>query len=128
MNIKWNAQGYTDDFQFVHKYGEDVLELLDVADNSLVIDLGCGNGALTKKLSEKGYRVIGIDASKEMIDIAKNKHPDLDISYGDAVTFNLEEKADAVFSNAVFHWIDNQDGLIRNIAYQLKQGGQLVCE
>lgn len=38
---------------FVHQYGEDVLSMLDVPEGSLVVDMGCGNGALTGKLREK---------------------------------------------------------------------------
>ena len=50
MNIKWKSEEYKENFSFVHEYGEDVLKLLKIDENSLVIDLGCGNGALTKKL------------------------------------------------------------------------------
>ena len=48
----------------------------------------------------------------------------------DATEFQLEEKADVIFSNAVFHWIDvnKQEKLISNISNQLKMGGTLVCE
>lgn len=42
MNIQWDAKGYTDNFSFVHKYGEDVLELIDAKAGSLAVDLGCG--------------------------------------------------------------------------------------
>lgn len=48
----------------------------------------------------------------------------------DATEFQLQEKADVIFSNAVLHWIDagKQEKLIANISNQLKTGGQLVCE
>ena len=48
----------------------------------------------------------------------------------DAMEFQLEEKADVIFSNAVFHWIDanKQEKLNSNISSQLKMGGKLVCE
>ena len=130
MNIIWNAKDYTENFSFVHRYGEDVLSLLDAPEGSLVVDLGCGNGALTEKLREKGYRVLGVDASGDMLSIAGASYPDIRFMQADATEFSLEEKADAVFSNAVFHWIDRekQDRLLRNIADQLKPGGQLVCE
>lgn len=71
MNIKWNAQEYEDKFQFVHKYGEDVTQLINADAGAFVVDLGCGNGALSKILSQKGYRVLGIDASADMIETAK---------------------------------------------------------
>lgn len=74
MNIKWNVDGYTNNFEFVHQYGQDVLKLLDIDENSTVIDLGCGNGALTHKIAEMGCKVIGIDGSEDMIKIAKELH------------------------------------------------------
>ena len=130
MNIKWNAQNYTDNFSFVHKYGEGVMELITAAPGSFVVDLGCGNGALTEKLQEKGYRVLGVDASVDMLEKAKTMHPNLEFMAGDATGFELREKADVIFSNAVFHWIDadKQEKLIENVAKQLKIGGELVCE
>ena len=128
MNIKWDAEEYKNNFSFVHKYGEDVLNLINAPQGSLVVDLGCGNGALTKKLADMSYKVIGIDSADSMLDIAKAQNPDLDFRCEDALRFSLEEKADVIFSNAVFHWIDDQDALAANIYDQLKPGGQLVCE
>lgn len=128
MNIKWNAYGYTKDFQFVHQYGEEVLKLLDIEKSIKILDIGCGNGALTKKISDMGADVIGMDASKEMLEVAKNNYPELTFIQDDAVKFTLHEPVDAVFSNAVFHWIDNQDELLENISKVLKLNGHLVCE
>ena len=56
MNIKWDAEKYTDNFSFVHRHGTDVLKLIE-RKNGKVLDLGCGNGALTKVLHDKGYIV-----------------------------------------------------------------------
>lgn len=129
MNIKWNAENYTENFQFVHKYGEDVMELLQVAAGSRVLDLGCGNGNLTNKLKEKGYAVIGIDDSEDMLSIARASYPDIDFRKGNALNFQTEP-VDAVFSNAVLHWIDRekQGTMLKNIASNIKTGGELVCE
>ena len=130
MNIEWNAQGYSERFSFVHEYGESVMDLLTVKPGSHVIDLGCGNGALTRKLAERGYDVLGIDASPQMIELARKDAPELAFELGDAVRFSLARPADAIFSNAVFHWIDarEQDALAENLARNLKPGGELVCE
>jgi len=128
MNIKWNAQEYTKDFQFVHRYGEDVLNLLEIEKGMKILDLGCGNGALTKKIADMGADVIGMDASEDMLAVAKIKYPDLTFIQDDAVEFVLREPVDAIFSNAVFHWIDNQDELLESISNALKENGHLVCE
>lgn len=127
MNIKWNASDYTDHFDFVYQYGEDVMGLIDAAPGSFVVDLGCGNGALSERLKEKGYRVLGVDSSGDMLKKAESLYPEILFTKGDATEFSLKEK---IFSNAVFHWIDEKDQqkLADNVARQLKMSGILVCE
>lgn len=127
MKTEWDEKNYSENFKFVHEYGEKLLDLITVPKDSLVIDLGCGNGALTAKLAEK-YTAVGIDSSPEMLRKAKSDYPQIDFLCNDACSFSLDEKADAVFSNAVFHWIENQDKLVQNIAENLKTGGELVFE
>lgn len=101
VNIKWDAEKYTDNFSFVHRHGTDVLKLIE-RKNGKVLDLGCGNGALTKVLHDKGYDVIGADASDDMLGVARKNNPDLTFVKADATDFVLPEKVDVVFSNAVF--------------------------
>ncbi len=129
-NLKWDTTKYINNFSFVSKYGEDVTELIDAPSNSFVVDLGCGSGALCSELVDKRFRVLGIDASEDMLNAAAALYPDIDFMAADALDFKLDEPADVIFSNAVFHWIDSdrQDDLAENIASQLKTGGELVCE
>ena len=68
-----------------------------------VLDLGCGDGALTEKLVAAGCRVIAIDSSAEQIGAARARG--LDARRGRAETLPFKEEFDAVFSNAVLHWI-----------------------
>ncbi len=130
MNITWDAKKYTDHFSFVHQYGNDVLGLLELTPGMTVLDLGCGNGALTQALQTLGTRPVGMDASGEQLAIARETYPQLTFVQGDATTFSLPQPVDAVFSNAVFHWIDreNQPAMLNCIAKALKPGGQLVFE
>ena len=129
MNIKWNADKYAADFSFVYRYGEEVMQLLELPQGAEVIDLGCGNGALSQVLADKGYSVTGIDASAEQLALARKAHPDIRFIQADATSFTAEP-ADAVFSNAVFHWIDReqQPQLLSAVYNALKLGGQLVFE
>ena len=130
MNIKWDANKYTEDFSFVHQYGNSVIEWIDADKGSSVLDLGCGNGALTKALQDKGYLVKGLDASGELLSIAKEKYPDIDFIQGDAADFTLPEPVDVVFSNAVFHWInkDRQQDMLQCVHNVLNENGQFVFE
>lgn len=129
-NINWNVSNYKQNFSFVPEYGEAVIDLLTKPNGSSVIDLGCGNGILTQKLFERGYQVVGIDDSAQMIAQARNDYPDIKFMIGNAVDFMVEQKADALFSNAVFHWIDEekQQKMLCNIYDQLKEDGEFVCE
>ena len=130
MNIKWDAEKYTSDFSFVHQYGNSVIDLIEAEKNSFVLDLGCGNGALTKALYEKGYRVMGMDASEELLELARKNYSSIEFVHGDAVNFTLSEPVDVVFSNAVFHWIDKerQPDMLKCVYNVLKKGGQFVFE
>lgn len=130
MNIQWDSKVYAEKFDFVHQYGQGVLELLDRKEGMTAVDLGCGNGNLTAKLAEMGVRVIGLDDSADMIERARREYPQLIFRQANALTFQLENPVDAIFSNAVFHWIDGekQDAMLRNLAGNLRPGGQLVTE
>ena len=130
MNIKWDSEEYKRNFSFVPSYGEDVLSLITVGKGARALDLGCGNGHLTSALYKRGFSVIGIDQSDDMLSLARKDYPDLELRKGDALTFSLEKKADLIFSNAVFHWIDEerQEDLMENISRNLKRGGELVFE
>ena len=130
MNIEWNAEKYTNSFSFVHQYGNEVLELLDFENIKTMIDLGCGNGVLTEILHNKGLSVVGIDSSKELLRKAKENHPNVLFEYGDAANFTVDNQVDAVFSNAVFHWIDKakQSDMLSCVYQALKSKGQFVFE
>lgn len=130
MNIKWDADKYSSDFSFVSHYGNSVIELIDAGPHSTAIDLGCGNGALSKALHEKGFRVKGIDSSKELLEIAKKNYPEIDFLEADATNFTIQEQVDIVFSNAVLHWIDkeHQSEMLKCVSNALKQHGQFVFE
>lgn len=130
MNITWDAEQYRQGFSFVPSYGADVMSLLTVSVGSRVIDLGCGNGKLASQLADAGYDVIGIDASESMLNLAQEEYPKLAFQHADAVTFKLDEPADAIFSNAVLHWIDadKQQLMLCNVAANLRTGGEFVFE
>lgn len=130
MNIQWNADKYTADFSFIHQCGESMINLIEAGGNGTLLDLGCGNGALSKTLHDKGYQVTGMDASEEMLNIARNNYPDIEFVRADATDFSLTNPVDVVFSNAVFHWIDKerQSDMLRCVYHALKENGQFIFE
>ena len=130
MNQKWDSQKYTESFSFVHQYGNDVAGLIDMHQGNSILDLGCGNGALTARFHEQGLSVTGIDASEEMLQVARSRYPDIPFICADATAFRLDAGVDMVFSNAVLHWIEEgkQPDMIRCVYNALNDGGQFVFE
>ncbi|MBO5098563.1 MAG: class I SAM-dependent methyltransferase [Clostridia bacterium] len=62
----------------------------------LVLELACGTGSLTKLLSQKGYDVIGLDASSDMLEVAREKCPDTLFINQDMTEFELYGTVDAI--------------------------------
>ena len=103
-----------------------VVELLDAKPGERILDLGCGDGVLTRKLQDGGCEVVGIDSSPELIQAALGLH--LNVSLRNAYEIDFHQEFDAVFSNAVLHWLKDADRVIRNIFHALRAGGRFVAE
>ncbi|MEH1970826.1 MULTISPECIES: class I SAM-dependent methyltransferase [unclassified Nostoc] len=127
-NNYWDASVYEDKHAFVWQYGEDLLKLLNPKLGEFILDLGCGTGQLTEKIAQAGAEVMGIDYAPEMIEKARQNYPHLRFNVGDAQIFRVDKPLDAVFSNAVLHWIKEPDAAIASIHQSLKPGGRFVAE
>jgi len=127
-NQKWDVELYDRKHSFVSAYGNDLVKLLAPEKGELILDLGCGTGDLSKVIFDLGSRVIGIDASNEMIEEASAKYPMINFRVMDATDIKLEEKFDAVFSNAVLHWIKQPEEVLEASSSVLKAGGRFIVE
>ena len=106
--------------------GAGVLEWLAPVTGERILDLGCGDGALTVRLVEAGAEVVGTDFSADMVAEASALGLDARVLDGHALTFDRE--FDAVFSNAALHWMTRPDAVIAGVARALKPGGRFVAE
>jgi len=122
----WCAEGYDKNARFVSDLGMPVMELLNAQPGERILDLGCGDGVLTRKLQDIGCDVIGIDSSPELIRAALGL--ELNVSVQDAYEIDFNEEFDAVFSNAVLHWLKDADRVIGNVYRALRTGGRFVAE
>src|SRR5580698_7637076 len=126
MTQIWNPTVYAEVGAFVPSLGAGVLEWLDPKPGERILDLGCGDGQLTAKITASGAEVVGIDASPAMVEGALSKGIDARIGNAEALPFRSE--FDAVFSNAVLHWVRDQDAMIAGVKRALKPGGRFVAE
>jgi trans-aconitate 2-methyltransferase len=128
MTQNWNTALYEGEHSFVWQLGESLLQWLAPQPGERILDLGCGTGQLTDKIASTGSQAWGIDFSAEMIETARASYPHLRFTLGDARDFAVDEPLDAVFSNAVLHWIPDADAPIASIYRALKPGGRFVAE
>jgi trans-aconitate methyltransferase len=126
--MKWDSNLYDSKHDFVSKYGEDVIGLLDPKAGEEILDVGCGTGDLSEMIRERGAKVTGIDNSDEMIETARQKYPLVDFKIESATDFSFDKKFDAVFSNAALHWILEKEKAVRQIYNCLKPGGRFAAE
>ena len=99
----WDPARYQRNAGFVPVLGAPVLELLAPQPGERILDLGCGDGALTERLVAAGAKVVGVDSSAEQIAAARARGLDARVMSGEALTF--AGGFEAVFSNAALHWM-----------------------
>jgi trans-aconitate methyltransferase len=122
----WNAAEYDKNALFVSELGTPVLQLLAPKPNERILDLGCGDGVLTKKIADAGSVVVGLDASPDFCAAARRLG--LDVVESSAYDMTFSREFNAVFSNAALHWMKDADRVIRNVAAALRPGGRFVAE
>lgn len=103
-----------------------MLELLAAKPGERILDVGCGDGVLTKKIADIGCEVVAVDLSTAFIESARKLG--LDAHVVDAVALPYCEEFDAVFSNAALHWINRADETIAGVHRSLRPGGRFVAE
>ena len=122
----WNPDRYARNARFVADLGEPLLDLLAPRPGERILDLGCGDGALTAKLAETGCDVVGVDASAEQIAAAQALGLDARVVDGHALDF--DGAFDAILSNAALHWMKDPDAVIAGMWRALKPGGRIAAE
>ena len=96
--------------------------------NGLTLDLGCGEGRFPRDLKARGYRVAGIDASRTMIEHARQADPDGEYTVADAADLpHADASVQLVTALLSLHDMDDMEGAVREVARVLMPGGHLCA-
>jgi ubiquinone/menaquinone biosynthesis C-methylase UbiE len=101
-------------------------------DASLVLDVGCGSGVVTRDIARltKG-RVIGIDGSNRMIDVARkvlNEYKNVELYVGGARYLPFKDATfDITTCNLLFMWVKDPQKVINEMARVTKPGGKVLA-
>jgi len=126
MSQNWDAAQYARQGRFVADLAGGVLDLLAPRPGERVLDLGCGDGVLSAKITATGAEVVGVDNSPSMVVAARALGLDARVANAESLPFAAE--FDAVFSNAALHWIRDQEAMLAGVHRALKPGGRFVTE
>ncbi|MFH1545573.1 MAG: methyltransferase domain-containing protein [archaeon] len=116
--------------QFIH---EDFLKYLSsLPKKALVLEAGCGTGKDLVEIREKGFRAVGFDISRKMVEetgkkLKEKKFNDVKVFVGDAERIPFEnELFDSVVMVATLHHLKNNEKGIREMSRVLKKGGTMI--
>lgn len=122
----WSADDYARNARFVSDLGQPAIDLLAPQPGERILDLGCGDGALTTMLAAAGCMIVGVDLSPNFV--AASVARGLDVRLADAHQLPFDHEFDAVFSNAALHWMRDIDLVLDGVRRALKPPGRFVGE
>jgi len=131
----WDAETYDRIGTPMRGWAQAVIDDLGLKGDETVLDAGCGSGSVTLDLWAKlpNGKIWALDSSPDMIaklraTLAERGITNIEPMQADLTRFHLPEMVDVVFSNAVFHWIQDDAGLFGSLARATKPGGRLRAQ
>lgn len=135
MNINRDmdtSDSYREKLLNIYENGSDLIGLISRDERAAMtcLDLGCGCGTLTKKLSDKGFIVAGMDASEEMLEAARERYPYIAFVPGEAAHFELAERIDVIVSSGALDRVPRLQhrDMLEHVYDALKPDGQFIFE
>lgn len=123
---RWFSDRYARNGRFVADLGQPLIDMLQPRAGERILDLGCGDGALTEKIVESEAWVVGIDGALDQIRATAKRGIASAVMDGQALAF--EGSFDGILTNAALHWMQRPDDVIDGMWRALRPGGRLVGE
>jgi trans-aconitate 2-methyltransferase len=127
----WEASTYDRVSDVQASWAVAVLDRLPLNGDETVLDAGCGSGRVTEMLLERLPRghVVAVDASPSMVEHARKRLGErATVFQSDLAELRLDEPVDAVFSNAVFHWVPDHEKLFARLYDATRPGARLIAQ
>jgi trans-aconitate 2-methyltransferase len=131
----WDAKDYAKNSANQYAWAQELIPKLKLKGDEALLDVGCGDGKITAEIAKAlpHGRVVGVDSSSGMINLAQNTFPqksnaNLSFELMDARKLTFQEAFDVVFSNAALHWIVDQATVLQGVQRSLKVGGRLLFQ
>lgn len=102
-----------------------ILDNAHIEEDDTVLDVACGTGVMIPYYLERSANPTGIDLSKKMVEIAKDKFKDVEFIWGDVEELNDRKFDHVVVYNAFPHFID-PEALVKHLATLLNENGTLT--
>ena len=108
----------------------ELLARVPLAHPHRVLDVGCGPGNSTELLSRRFPHagVSGVDASPEMIEVARKRLPGARFEVADVATYHPAHPFDLVFGNAVFQWVPGHLAVVARLFAAAPEGGVIALQ
>ncbi|CZG39549.1 trans-aconitate 2-methyltransferase [Legionella pneumophila] len=122
---------------FAHEASKMIIDTLRAhsLENGLIIDLGCGSGIVARVLADNNYKVLGVDKSKSLLNIAEQRVPEADFTAQSFFDVTLPTCQAIVSTSECFNYLDEKEGEVEALpllfkrAYEaLEHGGVFIFD
>lgn len=126
----WNPETYSRFRGFRLRPALDLLAQIPELPEGDIVDLGCGNGAVGSALKTRfpDHRLVGVDSSSAMLDVARTTQCYDELQRVDANEWLPNPQPALIFSNALCHWLPDHDVLFPKLVEALAPGGTLAVQ
>jgi trans-aconitate 2-methyltransferase len=128
--VTWSASQYLRFEAERTRPVRDLLAAVPTTDVRTAADIGCGPGNSTQMLAERfpHAAVSGLDTSRDMLDAARKRLPNVRFAEVDIASWADEGPFDVVLANAVLQWIPQHEQLLPRLVRKLAPGGSLAVQ